>query len=606
MKATIFFILVVVVGLCEARKPKKTQKQGEGLWKKKQAAVQARTDFNKLWQSTLERDEKDMKDRPLKGPGGREFRGLKDIFTDDTKTQRFLLFQNARNEIGKLRKQRKFEMEENFFALMTESEKKSYLGVNMTLNTRLEQSLQVQLVSSTVMWQPPLPKHSLLRKSRSKRSEDSLDWREYGAVTSVKNQGSCGSCWAFGSVAAMEGAYFLATGNAKNFSEQQVLDCNADYGCSGGWWPTVWDDVRTNSYIALMEDYAYVGTKTAESCSRKSTNAIEDAAVTGYNIIREHDAESTMLNHLQSYGPIAVCINVDDSIYYYKSGSIESCIGDNCNHLVTLVGYDANNLIIKNSWGTGWGLDGYLQLARGCSGESGYSYWASYPYIVSSGGGSDDPTEEPTPTSGSEDEVGEEYVVVMNQTQIVKKKDYSLSEAGVQVGDIFTIKGTEISSSTKKWFVNLFSGNDIVFHIEFQRSKDKYRMNHRENGVWGNKIAENYPNSVEENGDFTLEIEVTGEGFESTINGEPLTSCLHRLDVSAADEIEVGGPAADYTSLSQLRPDTMSAEGGRDDGAELCLDFQLHCSYWAEEGYCQDDQYSVWMHQNCQKSCGIC
>ncbi|XP_063682170.1 uncharacterized protein LOC134817025 [Bolinopsis microptera] len=276
MASYLVLIVVSVIFIVYGGKVNKKQGRREGLWRKKQAAIQARTDFNKLWDATLEKDDKDMKDRPLRGPGGREFKGLKDIFTDDTKTQRYLLFQNARTQIGKLRNQRNFKMEENFFSLMETnhsqhdihsrhpSEKKSYLGVNMTQNSRSEAPLQ--LSSSPGSQQPPPPRHSLLRSTRSKRSEDTLDWRDYGAVTSVKNQGSCGSCWAFGSVAAMEGAYFLATGNAKNFSEQQQLDCSEDYGCSGGWWPTVWDDVRTNSYISLMEDYSYVGESTLISC----------------------------------------------------------------------------------------------------------------------------------------------------------------------------------------------------------------------------------------------------------------------------------------------------------------------------------------------------
>ncbi|XP_063682169.1 uncharacterized protein LOC134817024 [Bolinopsis microptera] len=337
-----------------------------------------------------------------------------------------------------------------------------------------------------------------------------------------------------------------------------------------------------------------------------------DATLTGYQVIRQHDAEDTMISNLQSYGPMAVCINVDDSIYYYKSGSISSCIGEDCNHLVTLVGYDADILIIKNSWGTGWGIEGYLKLQRGCTGESGYSYWASYPYIVSSsGGGSDDPTEEPTPTSESDSE--EMFAVVMDQTRIVKKKDYVLSE-GVQVGDIFSIKGTEISSSSKKWFVNIFSGNNIVFHIDFQRSKNKYKMNHRENGVWGNKIAGDYPSSVEEDGYFTLEITVTEEGFESSVNGLVLKPCTHKLDVSTADEVEVGGPAAEYISLTQLRPDTTTAAGGSNDDSdddsnddsEPCYDYQMYCDYWSKQGNCDDAEYSDWMGENCQKSCRIC
>ena len=109
-----------------------------------------------------------------------------------------------------------------------------------------------------------------------------------------------------------------------------------------------------------------------------------------------------MMTYLESYGPIAICIYVDDTIYYYESGSIDSCLGDNCNHLVTLVGYDADSLLIKNSWGTSWGIDGYFKLDRGC-GDDGYSYWASFPYLEADSS-SDDSTDDSTDNDDEEED----------------------------------------------------------------------------------------------------------------------------------------------------------------------------------------------------------
>ena len=115
-----------------------------------------------------------------------------------------------------------------------------------------------------------------------------------------------------------------------------------------------------------------------------------------------------MLTYLNSYGPIAICIYVDDTIYYYESGSVDSCLGDDCNHLVTLVGYDADSLLIKNSWGTSWGLDGYFKLQRGCSSD-GYSYWASYPILALDGS-----------DNSQDDDASEDQVIISNRPDQVK------------------------------------------------------------------------------------------------------------------------------------------------------------------------------------------
>jgi len=287
------------------------------------------------------------------------------------------------------------------------------------------------------------------------------------------------------------------------------------------------------------------------------------------------------------------------------------------------VGYDANSYLIKNSWGTDWGNAGYMNIQRGCADKTGYSYWASFPYLVSDSTSNDDDsksteaaTEESDP--GSEDNA---YKVVGSFTNVKKGTKYAMGDDtdAVKIGDIISVAGTDVSSSNAKWAVNILSGSDYALHYEQQRSKSRYRINSRESGSWGSKKQGVFPSSVEADGAFVLNITITDEGFDIKINDDELESFAHTIDMTAIDKVEVRGKSGKFSSITQYRLDTTSAEASGDDaGSEepateeeqesaSCYDLQSYCGYWKDEGYCEEgNEYRNWMRANCPKSCSSC
>jgi len=175
--------------------------------------------------------------------------------------------------------------------------------------------------------------------------------------TKVKNQGSCGSCWAFSTVSAVE-AYFAVVKGQKglDLSEQQVVDCskNGNQGCNGGWPNVALSWVAKNG---LTTTAAYPYTARDGTC-KTSTGA--------YKINGPHkvSASQASLQSAIDQRPVSVCVDASNWSGY-RSGILSSC-GKSTNHAVTAFGYDASgNWKIKNSWGTSWGESGYIRLAAG-------------------------------------------------------------------------------------------------------------------------------------------------------------------------------------------------------------------------------------------------
>jgi C1A family cysteine protease len=182
-----------------------------------------------------------------------------------------------------------------------------------------------------------------------------IDWVAAGKVTPVKNQASCGSCWAFSATAAQESAILLASGNSVSLSEQQLVDCSGSYGnqgCNGGWMDSAFDYARDHG-LTTTDKYPYVARD--QNCKIDSGD---------YKVVSYADAEgcNNLLNAL-SARPVSVA--VDASVWSaYKSGVLSNC-NTNVNHGVLLVGATDAYWKIKNSWGTSWGETGYIRLARG-------------------------------------------------------------------------------------------------------------------------------------------------------------------------------------------------------------------------------------------------
>lgn len=200
----------------------------------------------------------------------------------------------------------------------------------------------------------------------NKNDPESLDWRDKGAVNTVKDQGSCGSCWAFSAIAAEEGAYFVSSGTLYRLSEQNLVDCASScLGCNGGL-PELGLGQALNNQgrkFALESDYPYVGHQ--QSCNFDQSKAVADiSAITMY---RE---EKYIQPNLIKWGPTSVCIDASgQGFMLYTSGIY---MGTDCrklqNHAVCVVGYGTENdtpyWIVRNSWGKSWGESGYIRMIR--------------------------------------------------------------------------------------------------------------------------------------------------------------------------------------------------------------------------------------------------
>jgi cathepsin L len=224
------------------------------------------------------------------------------------------------------------------------------------------------------------PVHSYSKK-QLKSLPESVDWRAKGWVTDVKDQGQCGSCWAFSAVGAMEGQHANVTGKLLSLSEQNLVDCvTTCSGCDGGWMNYAMEYVVENNGIDTETGYPYAGVD--ESCNFNSSTV----GATFYEVVNITQGDTDGLLHaLATIGPISVAIDAEEDLMNYQSGIYTSttCSYQALDHGVTLVGYGTTNdgtpfYIIKNSWSTKWGLDGYVYWNRTDPDMCGIAQAASY------------------------------------------------------------------------------------------------------------------------------------------------------------------------------------------------------------------------------------
>jgi len=195
--------------------------------------------------------------------------------------------------------------------------------------------------------------------------QSSIDWSTKGATTPVKDQGACGSCWAFSATETIESYTYLKTGKLPVLSEEQIVDCDTTcYGCGGGWPYLAYEYVKGAGGQDSEASYPYsAGNGNSGSCQFDPSNV--QAKISGYKKVV---GEPALQQTLQSTGPISVC--VDASTWQsYQSGVLTDC-GDSVDHCVQLTGYanwgkSGSYWIVRNSWGDSWGNQGFIWIQTG-------------------------------------------------------------------------------------------------------------------------------------------------------------------------------------------------------------------------------------------------
>ncbi|XP_039610675.1 procathepsin L-like [Polypterus senegalus] len=268
-----------------------------------------------------------------------------------------------------------FKMKMNQFGDLTNLEYQQILGALVNITVRKKRQIG-GTVSATE-----------LRSKAMLLNVTSIDYRTLGYVTEVKNQGACGSCWAFSTTGAIEGQLFKKTGMLVSLSEQNLVDCSKDYGtygCKGAWMGNAYKYVLYNGGIESALTYPYIA-KDNQPCHYNSSRSA--ASITDYKFLPKGN-EQALADALATIGPITVAVDASlPSFQFYKSGIYNDprCSSTKLNHAVLLIGYGSEAgqdfWVIKNSWNTSWGENGYMKMARNNTNFCGIAAYTLFPVM---------------------------------------------------------------------------------------------------------------------------------------------------------------------------------------------------------------------------------
>ena len=256
------------------------------------------------------------------------------------------------------------------------------LGINNFTDWTKNEFKQKYLTNSVKYYSTPNTKTYKLNNNTIPKS---IDWRANGFVTDVKDQGQCGSCWAFSAVGAIEGQHANITKNLVSLSEQNLVDCSYGYnnsGCDGGWPDKAMLYVKKYG-IDTEKTYPYNATD--ETCSFNKTNV----GATVNDVVLLPSGNMTLLyNALGTVGPMSIAIDAEYDFQFYSSGIYNStmCNKYSLNHAVLAIGYGrtlngSKYIMVKNSWGKDWGMDGYIYMSTNIPNMCGVAQMASYPQV---------------------------------------------------------------------------------------------------------------------------------------------------------------------------------------------------------------------------------
>uniref|UniRef100_A0ACD5Z0S7 Uncharacterized protein n=1 Tax=Avena sativa TaxID=4498 RepID=A0ACD5Z0S7_AVESA len=228
---------------------------------------------------------------------------------------------------------------------------------------------------------------------------EAVDWREKGAVAPVKNQGQCGSCWAFSAISTVESINQLVTGELVTLSEQELVECDTNgqsSGCNGGLMDDAFEFIMKNGGIDTEDDYPYKALDGRCDINRRNAKVV---SIDGFEDVPENDEKS--LQKAVAHQPVSVAIEAGGREFQlYHSGVFSGRCGTQLDHGVVAVGYGTENgkdyWIVRNSWGPNWGEAGYLRMERNINvttGKCGIAMMSSYPTKK----GANPPKPSPTP-----------------------------------------------------------------------------------------------------------------------------------------------------------------------------------------------------------------